>query len=314
MIGSGLKKLANERGLSIDKGVVYGNLGGYAVTMFDGAGTKTICVTTTFTDPALLTQLQTVLNSHNLIKDFRVANISFAQKQIIIVFQDNPGTMKKIEAFIDWFFPLLPEHGATGVDICPECGCDIVGGTWKLIDGIAYHFHESCAEKVKASLADEVQTRKEEDKGSYLTGLIGAVIGAAVGGVLWAVVYLIGYVASIVGLVIGWLSERGYRLARGKQGKGKVAILIVAIIFGVVFGTLLGDGLSLAQMIKAGELPGYAISDIPYIFSFLFTDGEYVGSFIKNIGIALLFAALGVFAIIRRSAKEVAPVRVQDLK
>ena len=313
MIGSGLKKLANERGLRVDKGVAYGALHGYATTMFDGNGIKVICISTTFTDPMLLTQLQSVLNGHNLMNEFRVKDLHFTQKQINIIFHDNPGTMKKLVAFIDWFFPLLPEHGATGVDVCPECGCDIVGGTWKLVDGTAHHFHEACAEKVKNSLVNEAETRAKEDNGSYLSGLIGALLGAAIGGIVWALLLMAGYVASLVGLLIGWLSERGYRLLRGKQGKGKIAILIIAVIFGVVFGTFLGDGITLAQMISAGELPGYTYGNIPAMLIFLLTDSEYLIGTARNIGLGLLFAALGVYSIIRRSAREVSAIKVQDL-
>lgn len=314
MLSSAFKKLANQHGMSIDRGVAYGALHGYAATLFDGSGTKVICISTTFTDPVLLSQLQANLNSRDLMRDFRVKNLSIAQKSITVVFHDTIGTMNKINEFIAWFFPLLPEHGATGVNICPDCGCDIIGGTWKLIDGIAYHFHETCAEKVKTSLAQDVKTRSEEDTGSYLSGFIGSILGAAIGGIVWALLLMAGYIASIVGLLIGWLSERGYRLLHGKAGKGKIAILIIAVIFGVIFGTLLGDGIALAQMINRGELPGYTFADIPYMFGVLFTDSGYLIGTIKNVGIGLLFAALGVFAIIRRSAKEVSAVRVLDLK
>ena len=99
-----------------------------------------------------------------------------------------------------------------------------------LVNGIAYHMHEYCAEKVSNEIQEENIKQKEERTGSYLNGIVGAVLGALVGSVLWALVLSAGYVASIVGFAIGWLAEKGYNLFRGKQGKGKVAILIIAVI------------------------------------------------------------------------------------
>ena len=314
MIGSGLKKLAIENGMKIDKGVAYGALRGYSSTMFDGSGTKTICISTVFTDPLLLNQLQAVLNTHNLMKEFRITSLSFTQKQIIIIFHDNPGTMKKITAFIEWFFPLLSQHGATGADICPECCCELTGGVWKLIDGTAHRLHEACAEKVKNSLAESAEAQAQEAEGSYLGGFFGAVIGAALGGIVWALLLTVGYVASLVGLLIGWLSEKGYTLLRGKNGKGKIFILIIAVIFGVLFGTLAGDCIGLIQMINNGELPGITYADIPYLFVILFEDSAYLAATGKNVALGLFFAALGVFSFIRRRAKEIAPSKIVDLK
>ena len=38
MVGSGLKKLANEYGMTVSNGIAYGSLGGYAATMDEGSG------------------------------------------------------------------------------------------------------------------------------------------------------------------------------------------------------------------------------------------------------------------------------------
>lgn len=135
------------------------------------------------------------------------------------------------------------------------------------------------------------------------------------GAVVWAVVLMLGYVASLVGLLIGWLSDRGYRLMRGKNGKGKVAILIVSIIFGVVIGTVGADAIMLAQMIGQGELPGWAYADIPALMLAVFAeDAEYRILVLKNIGMGLLFAALGVYYFVFRTGKEVADAKIVELK
>ena len=314
MVGTGLKKLAKENGMRVDKGVAYGDFKGYATTFYEGAGYKRMIVATTFEDPQGQFHLETLLNGKNLMKEFRLQEVVFSPKCILFHFYDNPGTMKKMEAFFDWFFPLLDENGATKSNVCVECGCEVEAGQWKLIDSAAYYMHTACANKVAAEIAQEEDTRKATEPGSYFGGFLGALIGATIGAVVWAVVLSFGYIASLVGLLIGWLADKGYHLLRGKNGQGKIAILIVTVVFGVLLGTLLSESIMLFQMIQNNELEGFVYGDIPWLLMVLITDVEYVGVILSNIGTGLLFAGLGVFAQLRRANKEVSDIKISDLK
>ena len=158
------------------------------------------------------------------------------------------------------------------------------------------------------------ENRKQEATGSYALGLVGALLGAAIGAVAWAVVLCLGYVASLVGLLIGWLAEKGYTLFRGKHGKVKIVILIIAIIVGVLVGTLGGYALSFAQLIAEDEAGAMTYSDIPMLMEFALTDPETQSYVLRDVGMGLLFAALGVFALLRKAGKEVADVKFVDLK
>ncbi len=314
MIGSGLKKLAQEKGMQVAKGVAYGSLDGFAATLSEGSGYKQIVFTTRFTDPARKMELQDLLNSVDLGKTYRVANLQLLPNAIWVTFQDTIGTMKKITAFLQWFTPLLRQYGATPYNVCVECGCGITAGKWALINGVAYHFHDACAEKAAREVAGS-NTRRAESEGSYGMGLIGALLGAALGAVVWAIVLNMGYVAAIVGLLIAWLAEKGYTLLKGKQGKAKVAILIVAIIFGVLLGTFMADAFTLMGMINNGELPGATLGDIPStILVLLMESEEYCQTTVQNVLMGLLFAALGVFGTLRQMGKEVADETYVELK
>ena len=223
--------------------------------------------------------------------------------------------MKKIEAFIAWFYPLLEQHGAQKADICTECGTQITAGSWYVVDGIAYHMHDACAEHVAQELSADAQQRSDEDTGTYIKGFFGALIGAMLGSAVWAVVLYLGYVASLVGLLIGWLAEKGYTLMKGKRGKGKITILIIVIILGVLAGTILPDVVLLAQMIGAGELPGFTYGDIPMLIGMVMAkDAEYLSGTLGNAGMGLLFAALGVFALLRKTKREVSDITIKKLK
>lgn len=314
MIGSAFRKFASENGMGVSNGVAYGSLCGYAATLSEGSGWKKIAFSTTFPDPAQKTLFMDAVNEAGVEKNYRVRQLGIGSRNIQVVFQDNPGTMKKIDAFLNWFIPLLEQHGATKASVCAECGAQITTGCWKLVDGIAHHFHETCAENVRSQVETSNENRKIEAEGSYALGAVGALLGAVVGAVAWAIVLCLGYVASLVGLLIGWLSEKGYTLLRGKQGKAKVVILIVAIIIGVLVGTLGGYALSFAKYI-AEEAEGFlTYADIPFMMEYTLTNPESVGLVLKDVGLGLLFAALGVFALLRKTGKEVADTKFIDLK
>lgn len=314
MIGSGLKKLAKEKGMKVASGVAYGSLDGYAATMQEGSGWKRVTLTTKFTDVQKQNELLALCNSKNLQKEYRVQNLQFSTDGIDIVFRDTVGTMKKLTAFLDWFMPLLPQHGALGVNYCPQCGMEITGGCWKLVNGVASHMHEACAEKLVRDIRSEEQEQKENASGSYVSGLIGALLGSALGSIVWAIVLSLDYVASIVGLLIGFLADKGYDLLKGKQGKAKVWILILATLAGVVLGTLGGYGIVMGQMITAGELPGYVFADIPMLLTDMIRySPEFTGALVSNIGLGVLFAGLGIFGLLRKTNREVSDTKIIDL-
>lgn len=313
MIGMGLKKYAQENGLKVDAGVAYGSLKGYAVTMREGENIKQILFATSFSDPAQSEALLALLNSRDLTEEFRVKNLTVAPNGINIVFNDTVGTMKKIEAFLEWFLPLLSQYGASGADVCNECGMQITdGGTWVLKNGaVAFHVHSGCARKIQESTDSENTKRKEERTGSYATGAVGALIGAALGSIVWAIIWAMGYLAALAGLAIGFLANKGYGLLKGKEGKGKIAVLIVAIIVGVLLGTALGYGADLVIAMNEESIPMEYFGEMVTI---IMESDEFWGEFALNSGLGILFAALGTFGMLRQESKNVADEKVKILK
>lgn len=160
-----------------------------------------------------------------------------------------------------------------------------------------------------------VEVQKE---GSYVTGLLGALLGALIGAVAWCLVMQLGIIASLVGFVIGWLAEKGYTLLKGNAGKGKLVILIVAVIFGVLVGTFAAHAVDWYQAI-AEYYPNAAITidgtevlvgygDIPRLILYtLSTDSEYLGGTVKDVLLGLLFAFMGVFSILKNATKKPTP-------
>ena len=306
MITTKLLKLATQFGMKSSAGVAYGSVMGYATTFSEGNGYKLIAISTGFSDPAQISQLQALVNGQDLKNQYLIQQISFGSRQIRITFRTTRNTEEKMQAFISWFYSLLPQYGATGISVCPVCGQPITDGGWKLLGDTAYYMHEPCALQVRQSLEAQTTQKQEEDTGSYGWGLLGAILGAALGGVLWAVVLGFGYVAALVGLVIGLLAEKGYRLLKGKEGKAKVLILLLAVIFGVVFGTFLTEAYDILKL-------GFAFQEIPQVLQIALMDSEYTGYLIGRVLLGLLFAGLGVFSLLRKTGQEISGPRMINL-
>ena len=309
MIGSGLKKLAKKHDMKVEKGIAYGSLMGYATTLSEGLGYKRIDISTSFEKPEGMGGLIAAVNEVNVNKEYRVIQLLIQKNTISVLFQDTIGTMKKVEAFIDWFYPMLAQYGASGVEVCSQCGQAGAGG-WYLFEGIVRRMHESCAEKEQCRLDAE----RENRTGSYVTGAVGAVLGALLGSVLWALVLAGGYMVSFVGLAIAWLAEKGYTLLKGKQGRGKLVILVVAVIIGVLVGTIAPEVVTLVDMINQGELFDLTYADIPeYLYMILMTSPDYTRALITNAVVGLLLAALGVLAFMRRAGQSANPQKLKKL-
>lgn len=89
--------------------------------------------------------------------------------------------------------------------------------------------------------------------------------------------------------------------------------MILSILFGVLLGTVGGEAISLVSAVVNGELTGYALGDIPFLIFLLLLDSGYLTAVGGNILMGILFAALGVFTLIRNTKQEVSETKVIDL-
>ena len=311
MIGSALKKLAAKNGLTVSGGIAFGSYQGYAISLSEGSGYKLLTISTHLTGSDIQ-WLQSQLDSHNLTKEFRVRDTQFDVTGIQVVFNDNPGTMKRFEAFLQWFFPLLSQSGASGYTACCRCGQPFGGEErWKMIGDLPMHIHPACAE---ALLRTADQEREAELRsGSYGKGLLGALLGGLIGAALWALILYLGYIASVAGLVIGLLAELFYEKFGGKNGKGKIPILLLAVVFGVVLGTIAGDALQAASMISSGDLFADYSDIFPLLLDNYFYNAEYTAAVNENLLMGLVFAILGVAGTLYKAYKDTKQLKSKDM-
>ncbi len=313
MIGSGLKKYALANGMKVSSGVAYGSLRGYAVTLSEGSGYKQMVIATRFASPEQQNALGLAVGAVNVTSQYRVQSLKLAPNCINVVFSDAMGTMKKIEQFVDWFFPLLDQHQGARVEVCNECGTPIYdNGQWILRDGVAaFHVHSTCGQALRDRTSSENEQRLQEAEGSYATGTVGALLGAALGAVVWGLVLMAGYVASLVGLLIGFLAEKGYSLLKGKQGKAKVAILVLAVIVGVLLGTVTGTVLQVVQVMNR---EGVDMEYFQQMMEIVLANSDVQGEMTRNAVLGILFAGLGVFAMLKKEGKKIAGEKITVLK
>lgn len=313
MIGSGLKKFAKEWNMKIASGVAYGVMQGYSVTLQEGSGYKQMAIATRFANMEQQRVFEQMVSQVNITSQYRVHRFTVAPDHIGVVFSDTIGTMKKIRAFAQWIFPLLQECGASTAEFCNECGAPIQNdGVWLLRDNaVAVHVHELCSKRIQDQIYGENMQRQEEENGSYGYGIVGAVIGALLGSVVWALVLLAGYVAGIVGLLIGFLANKGYNLMKGKQGKAKITILVIAIVLGVLVGTIGGACIQGIQLMNEDGVGMEYF--VPYM-QWLFEIEENQRLIVSNFLIGLLFAGLGVFGMLKQERKKIVGETVKILK
>ena len=316
MLGTGLRKMAKELGLKQDQGVAYGEYLGYNITLSEGAGWKFLGISARAPEESRVNEfLNRILpDDKTLRKNFRVSGLNVLEDAVTVTFSDNPGTMAKYRDFTNWILPQLTHAGFRGAEVCPLCGGPVgPADPWKLEGAVAGHVHAACASAVEvqsASLADQIRA---EDTGSYALGFLGALAGAVLGAIPWAVALYFGFFVSMLGFVIGYLAQKGYELANGRIGKGKIAIVIVTAFIGVILGNVFSDVMILGSMIRTGEFPGATFADLPTLMGLAYTDVEYMKEFFINLALGFVFALLGMYGMIR-AMRDTDPTNARKLK
>jgi hypothetical protein len=126
------------------------------------------------------------------------------------------------------------------------------------------------------------------ENSSYLRGFGGALAGALIGAIPWTLVGLMGWILAYLGLVIGFCACKGYRLAKGRGGWPAAALIVAAILISVIVGTF---GSYILQVLKPMQLT--LAGGFDYVVSALKTEAAVRLSFVKSLGVGMLFSILG---------------------
>lgn len=302
MIFIGLSKLAKELNFKKSNGIAYGNLNGYLLTLSEGAGIKILTISISEETLEKLESLNKDLLEEDLKKNFRIINFSVTNLCIIVVFQDNPGTMKKYRLFIDWIIPKLKSYDIKGITHCSHCfqPIDNENINYKSINNTVFALHDTCAKEV----IDEVKNSEEALKHNVLLASIGSLLGGIIFSIPWAIAYYYGWFVGWLGFLIGIGAKKGYEIFGGKSSKLKLVITIFVTIISVIFAQILGEFIYCAFEISKGNIDIY-YSEIPLLIKYLLLeDPLYRSAMIEDLIMGLIFGSLGIFSIISEIKNE----------
>ena len=294
MIANEYAQLAESLGLAREQGIYYGILKDYAVTFLDGTGCHRLMITTRFDTPQEKDALMAVLDKQDLKGLFGIRKLQIAKKVVHVAFRRSKDAMEKIRAFIEWFFPLLPEYGASTADICVQCQEPIPENEaqWVLRDSnVAFRMHSLCARELMLKLG--YQPGKER---SLAKGLVGAAIYAVLGSLVWLLLQSMNWMAPIAGLAIGWLAVHGYSARGGAKSKAMIPTVGLIATVAVALGVVLGELPALAKIPTEMGL-------LEQFFTYLADNAQFREEIISNFGMGAILMVMGVALCYRNQAR-----------
>ena len=155
---------------------------------------------------------------------------------------------------------------------------------------------------------------------NVLAGVVGAFLFSLVGGILWFVLYQIGYVASVSGLVGVVCAVKGYTFFAKTKDESKKC-LIISVISAVIilviswyFCVAYDIYLAYQDWFAAGEVDFTvtffeAVRLIPYFFE----DTELLVAYLKDLGLGVLFAGIGVLFYLKQREKKMKKLAAEKI-
>lgn len=198
---------------------------------------------------------------------------------------------EQLEVFPRWMnivADALAQNGIAPADTCAVTGAANPDSLC-LVDG--FNYQPVCASAVRQKDYDlQSKVEENENNGSYVTGLVGAVLGALVGvAVNLLTIFFLHYVVAYLMALIPVCAMFGYKLFKGKMDKMAIVIVIVLSLLCVPLIMVLELALEAAKELKVsfGEALGWAFRNFtkPQVFDLV------KGDILK----LLLFMGLGVF-------------------
>ena len=149
--------------------------------------------------------------------------------------------------------------------------------------------------------------QETSSKGSYLTGILGAIVGGAIATIPWILVYVYGEMMfSILAALIAAGELYGYKIAKGKITKKLPIILMVIALIIVTVTTLV----IIPTLLIAKEGIAVNLTNI----SRLYENGEFATAMMKDFIISVIFTILGASIVTANIKKQLENNEGQDVK
>jgi len=138
-----------EQPLKEINGVLYGVIDGYMTTISDQKAGKEVSISISDIDEEMMKQLELELQDNKNARKYRIASFEVQESFLSVMILDNTLTMKYIEEFRVWFYPVLKQTGVKGAEICPICKQPLYEDkVYRMLNHKACIFHEACSGKI----------------------------------------------------------------------------------------------------------------------------------------------------------------------
>lgn len=269
MIGTAIRKYAEAHGMTCDGGYAYGKVNGRHIAMLDGYGVKMLQIylhpPACPMDENMLAQIRRALSDCDM-REYRLIRgdaVNVEKGRAVIVFQDCPGSIKRVERYIDEIMPRLNSIDLKGNE-CACCAESLHDDVCYLrMDDYIMPLHSHCIERM-AERADLGSSRQRE--GSLARGILGAILGALLGAIPWVIVHVLGYVAGFAGWIIGGFANFFYKRFGGKDSRARIAVVLAAVVLGVILGQVAGTSIIFAHnYAEEGGMDVFGMTRAQYI-------------------------------------------------
>lgn len=295
-----ITSFAAQTGLKTDvqSGVVYGNFGGYNVTVSPISGTVMFQISVFVSRGGSKPDVSEIENIKRLNKGFIA---SFRISEYRVDFNIKQGGLslgstvsKKLFPALNIITTALKTAGYT--NCCQNCGI-AEGSTYYAYNAPVY-LCDSCAAAV--STANEHSIRENELKGeNTVAGIVGALLGALIGAASILLVGKMGYVASVCGVIMGVCSLKGYELLAGKLSRK--GLLISGVI--MVLSVILSYNAEISMFAAAeDEINGF-FDYFRAVNAGLFTNGLVWSNYLPGLLKLAVFTAIGAVPTVTANSK-----------
>lgn len=251
----------------------------------------------------------------NMENDLRNATIKFCQFRftpygLSFIFNDMTfgGFIKRGNSLMQTITGIISSNGGLGSEYCPVCGNPLTDNKRSCdIDGFTISLDEGCVSNINAVIDAENKDFAAAPN-NYLRGFLGALIGGLAGAAVAVILYVIGFYSSISAVVSVVLGTMLYRKFKGKPN---AMMLVIVALTTVIFMAL---SVFLIYFAAAAISAAQAGSEMSAMEAFIYVmgDKEIATMFYTDLGMVLLFSAIGIGLQIFAMAKSVK--RRQNIK
>ncbi len=234
----------------------------------------------------------------NVDRELRNAKIKFLKYKftmygLIIGMNDmtSGALIKRLPEVIDQVCSILNQNDARGSEYCPVCGepLDMATAEKRKIDGLMITLDQECIANINAVIKEENKDFANAPN-NYLKGFLGALVGGLAGAGVAIILYLIGFISSLSAFAAVILGAYLYQKFNGKPNKGMIVIVTLTTVVFMILSVFVVYIIEAGQVMRDLNIP---ISGAEAFFECM-KDSEFVGYFIGDLALTLLFTAIGI--------------------